>query len=551
MKKRKLATALSGVMAVSLALAGCAGTENASNPKPAEGTKPTEVKKEEPKPAQTTIIVGRGGDSVGLDPARITDGESSRVTENVLETLVAYEQDNTNIIPGLAEKWEIAPDGKTYTFTLRKGVKFHDGTEFNSEAVKFNFDRWMDKSNPYHDKEGYEYYNDMFGGYKGDPNHIIASIETPDPSTVIFKMNRPLAPFMQNLGMFPFAIASPEAIKKDKDKFMEHPVGTGPFKFVEWKRNDSITLEKNPDYWQQGLPKLEKIVFRSIPDNSARLTALTSGEIDIMDGLNPDDTQRVLDNKDLQLFKRPSMNAGWLGFNLEKKPLDNEKVRQAIAYAIDKPGLIKAFYGDFAVPAVNPMPSSIWGYNDSIKDRTQDIEKAKQLLAEAGHANGLKLKFWAMPVPRPYIINGQKMAEAMQQDLKKVGIETEIVSMDWATYLEKTRLGEQELYLLGWTGDNGDPDNFLNNHFNKNNIGGSNRSFYKDEKVTDLLLKAQSEVDQAKRTEIYKEVQQILFDQAIMLPLVHSTQPIAASAKLKGYVPHPKGNESLEHVYFE
>ncbi|PPA85661.1 ABC transporter substrate-binding protein [Brevibacillus laterosporus] len=548
MKKRKLVAALSGIMAFSVALTGCGGNTNDAA-KQGE-TKTAETKKEDKKGGKT-LIVGRGGDSVGLDPITITDGESARVTENIMETLVKYKKENTEVIPGLAEKWDITPDGKEYTFHLRKGVTFHDGTPFNAEAVKFNFERWMDKNNPYHDKEGYEYYNDMFGGYKGDKDHVIASVDVKDEYTVVLTLNRPLAPLMQNLGMFPFAIASPDAVKKGTKEFNEKPVGTGPFKFEKWNRNDSITISKNTDYWQKGLPKLDKVIFKVIPDNSARLTALTSGEIDIMDGLNPDDAKSVKENKDLQLFVRPSMNAGWLGFNIEKKPLDNVKVRQAMGHAVDKQGMIEAFYSGFAQPATNPLPPSIWSHNDQIKDREYNLEKAKQLLTEAGYPNGFKVKFWAMPVPRPYIINGQKMAEAIQQDFKKIGIDAEIVSMDWATYLDKTKKGEQELYLLGWTGDNGDPDNFLNNHFNKNNIGGSNRSFYKDEKVTDLLVKAQSEVDVAKRTEIYNEIQQIIFDQAILIPLVHSTPPIAAKATVKGYVPHPKGNESLEEVDIE
>jgi peptide/nickel transport system substrate-binding protein len=547
MKKKVLTAAMASLLALSMALAGCSGSQTAQQPADQSGQKQQGQTATEPAnngPKQ--LIIGRGADTKSLDPIRETDGETFKVTENIYETLVSYEDTSTKVIPGLAESWEISPDGLTYTFKLRQGVKFHDGTDFNAEAVKFNFDRWMDKNNKYHDKEGYPYYNDMFGGYKGDKDHVIKEVKVVDPYTVQFVLNRTQAPFLANLGMSPFAIASPKAI--EGGKLGEQPVGTGPFKFVEWKRNDTITLEKNPDYWNKGLPKLDKVVFKVIPENTARLTALTSGEIDLMDGLNPDDAESVKANQDLQLILRPSMNVGYLAFNTEKKPFDNPKVRQAIGHAINKSELVKAFYSGLGEPATNPMPPSLWGYNDQIKDRDYNLDKAKQLLAEAGYPNGFKVQFWAMPVPRPYIPDGKKMAEAIQQDLKKIGIETEIVTMEWATYLEKTRKGEYDMCLLGWTGDNGDPDNFLYTLLDKNTINGNNIPRYVNEEVHQLLLKAQSSTDQAEREKLYKQAQEIIFNDAPMIPIAHSTPPLAAKKNVTGYQPHPKGSESVEKV---
>ncbi|WP_019119981.1 ABC transporter substrate-binding protein [Brevibacillus massiliensis] len=555
MKKRVLSAAFSGMLALALALAGCSGSQQAAQPSDNQGGQPEQKQPQQPaetgKTGEKVLIYGRGGDTVSLDPATIDDGESARVTENIMETLVEYADGTMEIVPGLAEKWDIDPSGLKYTFHLRKGVKFHDGTDFNAEAVKFNFERWMDKNNPLHSPEGFAYYNDMFGGYKGDPDHVIKEVKVVDEYTVEFDLNRSQAPFLANLGMFPFAIASPKALQEQKEKFGEHPVGTGPFTFVEWQRNDHITIEKNPDYWNKDLPKLDKVVFKVIPDNSARLTALQSGEIDVMDGLNPEDAETVKANSDLQLMTRPPMNIGFLSFNVEKKPFDDKRVRQAIAYAVNKPALVEAFYSGLAMPAVNIMPPILLGYNDQIKDREFNLEKAKQLLAEAGYPDGFKTKFWAMPVPRPYIPNGQKMAEAMQQDFKKIGIETEIVTMDWATYLDKTKKGEQEMYLLGWNGDNGDPDNFIYVLLDKNNIGGGNRTRYANEEVHQLLLKAQTEVDPAKRSELYKKVQEILFDEVPVVPIAHAEPGIAAKASVKNYIPHPKGTEYLKKVDME
>jgi len=554
MKKRVLSAAMTSLLALAMLLTGCGGTQTAQQPAEQPKTEtPAPAPAAEPaKGASKQLIVGRGGDSVGLDPIQQTDGESFKVTENVFDTLVGYAEESTEVVPSLAEKWEISPDGLTYTFHLRSGVKFHDGTDFNAEAVKWNFERWMDKSHPQHNKEGFEYYNDMFGGYKGDENHVIKSVEAVDPQTVKFTLNRPLAPFIQNLGMSCFAIASPKAVQEmGPEKFNENPVGTGPFVFKEWKRNDTITLEKNPNYWNAGFPKLEKIVFKVIPENTARLTALTSGEIDMMDGLNPDDAQAVKDNQDLQLILRPSMNIGFVGFNVEKKPFDNPKVREALSYAINKPAIIEAFFAGLGEPATNPMPPSIWGHNGNIKDREFNLDKAKQLLTEAGFPNGFKIKFWAMPVARPYMPDGVKIAEAIQQDLKKIGVEAEIVTMEWATYLEKTKAGEQEMFMLGWTGDNGDPDNFLATLLDKNNIGGNNRTRWANEDAHKLLMQAQSATTKEEREKLYLQVQEIIFKDVPMVPLAHSTPALAAKASLINYKPHPKGSESLEKVEFK
>lgn len=551
MKKRVLSAAMTSLLALAMLVAGCSGSSTTEAP---NTSAPTEQSAQTPEaePANEgpkQLIVGRGADSDGLDPIRATDGETFKVTENIYDTLVGYAEQSTEVVPSLAEKWEISPDGLTYTFTLRQGVKFHDGTDFNAEAVVWNFERWMDKNHPFHNQDGYYYYNDMFGGYKGDPNHVIKSVEAVDAHTVKFTLNYPLAPFIQNLGMSPFAIASPAAVQAaGADGYMEKPVGTGPFKFVEWKRNDTITLEKNPDYWNPGYPKVDKLVFKVIPENTARLTALINGEIDLMDGLNPDDAETVKSNSDLQLILRPSMNVGYIGFNVEKPPFDNQKVREAIAHAINKPAIIEAFFAGLGEPAVNPMPPTLWGHNDDIKDREYNLEKAKQLLAEAGFPNGFKTDFWAMPVPRPYMPDGVKIAEAIQQDLNKIGIETEIVTMEWTTYLEKTRLGEQTMFMLGWTGDNGDPDNFLATLLDKNNIDSNNNTRWANDEASQLMMQAKSASTQAEREQLYKQVQEIIFREVPMVPLAHSTPALAARANVVDYVPHPKGSESLEKV---
>lgn len=515
-------------------LAACSGEEGASE-EPAD----TDTSGDTEEAVPQTLVFGRGGDSVSLDPAIVTDGESFKVTENIFETLLNFGEQDTSVNPGLAKEWEVSEDGLTYTFHLQEGVKFHDGTDFNAEAVVKNVERWKGGA-----EEKFYYFHSMF---KSEGEDIIKSVEAVDDYTVVFTLSRPQAPFLKNIAMSPFGIASPTAFESAGDAFGDNPVGTGPFKFVEWKRNDSITVEKNEDYWQEGLPKLDKIIFRSIPDNSARLNALTTGEIDLADGINPSDAATVESNAELQLIERPSMNVGYLGLTTTRKPFDNALVRQAVNYAIDKQAIVDAFFQGRAEVAVNPMPSSISGYNEEIKGYPYDPEKAKELLAEAGY-DGEEIELWAMPVPRPYMPDGQKVAEAIQKNLADVGIPSKIVTFEWATYLEKAKNGEADAFLLGWTGDNGDADNFLYTLLDKDTIGSNNYTYYSNEEVHELLISAQSETNEEKRNELYKQAQAIIHEDAPWVPLAHSTPLLAAKKGVTDYFPHPTGSESLINV---
>ena len=555
--KKALLLLLALTFVLSLTLAGCSSSEEtATKPDDSkDGSKQeetnTEAGKEEAK--AKTLVFGRGGDSVELDPANVTDGESLNVTINIYDTLIDYKEGNTDLQPALAESWDSSEDGLTWTFNLRQGVKFHDGTDFNADAVVFNFNRWMDKGNPYHQGD-FPYYGYMFGGYKGDEGHVIKDVVAKDEYTVEFQLNFPQGPFLSNIAMSPFAIASPAAIEKYGDTFGENPVGTGPFVFKEWVRNDKIVVEKNPDYYQKGYPLLDQVIFKSIPDNSARFIALRSGDIDMMDGVNPDDVTVAEGDSNLQLWLRPSMNVGYLAFNTEKEPFNDVKVRQALNMAVDKEALITAFYNGLAEPAKNPMPPSLWGYNNGIKDYEYDPEKARALLAEAGYPNGFETDFWYMPVPRPYIPQGKKMSEAMQSMFTEIGVKTTLVTEDWAIYLDKTGKGEHTMAFLGWTGDNGDPDNFLYVLLDKDNAkapDAGNIAFYKNDELHDILIKAQQSGDLEERAELYEQAQVIIHNDAPWIPLVHSTPPLLGKSNLTGFNPHPTGSDKFLKVDFK
>ncbi|MGM9926413.1 MAG: ABC transporter substrate-binding protein [Bacillus sp. (in: firmicutes)] len=534
MKKRSLLLFLVLMMVISAALIGCSSDDKANgDDKDTGGSKGASTE----EATDGTLIFGRGGDSTSLDPAMTTEGEAFKVTENVLETLISFGKDNMDLEPGLATEWASSEDGLTYTLTLREGVKFHDGTDFNADAVVFNFERWKAG-----DKEQFYYYNSQFGD-------LIKEVKVVDAKTVEITTTRPLAPFFKNLAMAPFAISSPAAIEKYGDKYSDNPVGTGPFVFKEWKRNDIITIEKNTDYWQEGLPKLDSIIFRVIPENSARVNALMAGEVDLIDGVNYSDAPSIESNGELQIIKRPSLNVAYLGLTATRGPLKEKLVRQALNHAVNKETLIEAFYSGSAEPAINPMPPVVEGYNPDVVDYEYDLEKAKALLAEAGYADGFEMELWAMPVARPYMPDGQKIAEALQADFEKIGVKTKIVTYEWATYLDKARLGEADSFLLGWTGDNGDADNFLYVLLDQDSIGSNNYTYYENQDVHDLLIAAQSTVNQEERNKLYEEAQVLIKEDAPWIPLVHSQPLLAAGKSVTDFVPHPKGSDDLKEVY--
>lgn len=500
------------------------------------------------------LVYARGGDSESLDPGSTTDGESSRVTRQVLEGLLDFEPETFDIQPGLAHDWDVSDDGLTYTFYLEEGVTFHDGTEFNADAVKVNFERWADPDHEYaFTDDGYVYsmYGTMFGGFVDDDSHVIKEINVINDYEIEFVLKRPLGFFLQNLGMTYFAITSPAALEEYGAEINEHPVGTGPFKFVSWSKDDKIVLEKFTDYRKEGLPKLDEVIFEVIPDNAARLIALRSGEIDIMDGLNPDDAVSVEEDEQLSLYTRAENNIGYLGFNVQKEPLDNKELRHAINHAIDREAISEALYAGYAKPAVNPLPPGYLGYNDEVEPYDYDVDLAKELLREAGYADGLEIELWTMPVARPYMPDPETVSEIVQNNLAEIGIDVKIVREEWAPYLEKTAEGEHQLYMLGWSGTNGDPDYFLSSLLHGSNIGTSNREFYENSEVDKLLEQAKVSIDQDERADFYKQAQELIVEDSPMVPLVHSTPVLASTMHVKNYVPHPSTGESLEEVEIE
>ncbi|MCD5324292.1 ABC transporter substrate-binding protein [Pontibacillus sp. HN14] len=539
MKQHLLRTLLGVALLTLLVVAGCSGDDDQASTENDDSQDDAKSSENE----DNTLVFARGADSQQLDPSKVTDGESLYVTQQIYDTLVTYKEDGTEVQPGLATDWQVSDDGKKYTFQLREDVKFHDGTDFTAEDVVYNFDRWVETDDSI-------YFGYMFGGSEEDPNGFLKSVEATGDYEVTFTLDKPNAPFIYTLAMPPFGIASPDAVDEHGENYFKNPVGTGPFKFNSWSKGDKITLDKNEDYFGD-VAHVDQVVFRVIPDNGARYLELQSGSIDMMKGMNPQDISGAEDNEDLQVFRRPSMNVGYMAMNTDQDgPMADPKVRKAINLGVNKEELLTLFEG-LGKPAKNPMPPSLWGYNEDVEPYGYDPEEAKKLLAEAGYGDGLDVTLYAMSNPRPYLPQPKLTAQAIQQMLKEVNVNVEIVENEWETHQTKTQNGEHDMAFLGWTGDNGDPDNFLYVLLDKDNAkegSAGNIAFYKNDEIHDLLTEAQVEQDQEKRSELYKKAQEIIHDDAPWLPIAHTTPPIAAKNNIDGYVPHPTGTEKFNHI---
>ncbi|MFN2340537.1 MAG: ABC transporter substrate-binding protein [Halanaerobium sp.] len=489
-----------------------------------------------------TLIYAQGADADALDPHMTTLGNSADVIVNVFDGLVRFKSGTTEVEAALATDWEISEDGLEYTFNLREGVEFHDGTPFNAEAVVFDIQRQLDSDHPYYMEGSYPYAGFSLG--------MIEEVRAVDEYTVQFTLENPYAPFIKNLAMFATMIVSPEAVKEYGEDIFKNPVGTGAFKFVEWVRDDQITLVANEDYWD-GRPYLDELIFTVIPNNQTRLLELEEGNIHVMEGLNPTDIQRVRDNEELELLEAPGLNVGYIALHNEKEPFDNKLVRQAMNYAINKEEIAEYLMGGQATVAKGALPPTIWSYDESLEGYPYNPAKARELLAEAGYEDGFEFTLRTYSAPRSYNPVGARLATAVQQYLSQVGIDAEIEQLEWGTYIEEGKAGRHTAAFFGWIADNGDPDNFLNVFFNSANRGSTNRAFYVNQRVDQLLADAQQITDEAAREEIYKEVQQIIVEDAPFVFLNHMKMQIPVRTNVENYVLYPTSNKYFHKVWLD
>jgi peptide/nickel transport system substrate-binding protein len=477
-----------------------------------------------PGPAPTSqLVFARGADSQKLDPADVDDGESMKVLVNIGQGLVRFKHGTTEVEPCLATSWTISPDGLTHTFKLREHVRFHDGTPLDAEAAASSFRRQMDKSHPARPRDAtFAYWSAMF--------NIITAVEVVDPMTLRLRLREPHAPLLASLCIPAAHLISPKFIDQ------RHPVGTGPFRFVEWIPNERIVLEANTDYWE-GTPKIERLIFKVVPDSATRLIQLQTDQIQAMDGIDPNDLPIIRRDPSLQLITAPGLNVCYLAFNCQKPPLDDRNLRRAIAAAIHKKDLIDDVYRGAAIVARNPLPPFVAGYNDAIPEAPTPTHRITP--------PPRPLQLQVMTNPRPYLPNPIRAAEMIKADLAQVGIPVAIVPNEWGAHLSRTSHGEHQMALMGWVGDTGDADNFLYVLLDKDTatLGSAlNICFWMNDAYHNLMIAARRELDPRRRSALYRQAQEIVFEETPMVPLAHAESLMACRASVNGVRFEPNGD---------
>jgi dipeptide transport system substrate-binding protein len=499
--------------------------------------------------AATNLVFCSEGSPAGFDPGQYTTGtDFDASAETMFNRLTQFERGGTAVIPGLATSWDVSDDGLTYTFHLREGVKFHTTPyfkptrEFNAEDVLFTFNRMINKDDPF--RKAYPTEFPYFTDMGMDTN--ITKIDKVDDKTVKFTLKDVDAAFIQNMAMSFASIQSAEyaaqLLKEGKAADInQKPVGTGPFVFKSYQKDSNIRYTGNKDYWKPDDVKIDNLIFAITTDPSVRIQKLKKNECQVTLFPRPADLKALREDKTLKLPDQAGFNLGYIAYNVmdkvkgsnEPNPLAQLKVRQAMDMAVNKQQIIDSVYQGAGQLAVNAMPPTQWSYDTTIKDAPYNPEKAKELLKEAGVKDGTEIVLWAMPVQRPYNPNAKLMAEMLQSDWSKIGLKVKIQSYEWGEYIKRSKGGENQAMLIGWSGDNGDPDNWLNVLFGCDSLEGNNFSKWCDKKFDDIVKQAKRTSDQGKRTELYKQAQHVLKDAVPMTPIAHSTvfQPMRANVQ--------------------
>lgn len=492
-----------------------------------------------------TIVVARAADVIALDLARVSDSESIEVGELVFEGLVGWKPGTTELEPRLATSYEVSDDKLAWTFHLRDGVVFHDGTAFDADAVVFSFRRLLDSHHPYYlASDDANFFRTLFKD--------VTAVVAVDRRTVSIRIARPYAPLLPDLAIFP--MVSPSAVALHGDAFAQHPVGTGPFAFDHWTRGAEVVLARWERYWQER-PGLDRIVFQVVPDARQRLVDLESGSVDLASAIAPDEWAFVELHPDLVLHHTDGNNITYLAFNTQQPPFDDARVRRACNLAVNKEPIVKLAYFGRATAADGALTPTQWGYHAAATTYGYDPVAAKHLLDEAiadGTFDPKKVyTLYAPSTPRPYVAQPERVARFIQAALDQIGVHTKLVLQQYSQHRTAVEAGQHDLALFGWSADTGDPDNFLYVLFHSDNavVGqAQNVAFYRDAEVDQLLREAQVEDAQARRSELYARVQDQLAADAPWVPIAHSELVVAARASLEHVVLSPTGHPVYSRI---
>ncbi len=476
------------------------------------------------------FIFARGSDSQKLDPADVDDGESVNAVAQIFEGLVRFKSGTLEIEPALAESYSISEDGLTYRFKLRDGVAFHDGMPLNGETALFSFQRQMDESHPGHLKvASFSYWKYLY--------QDIVSVEAIGPMELEFKLAKPNASLLSSLAVFPAFLVSPQALDTYGDAMQRNPVGTGPFRFVDWRPNEAIVLERNDDYWGVK-PAMQRLIIKVVPDNTVRVLQLKSGDIHAMDGLPPAELPSLLSDDAIDVYQEAGLNVGYLAFNLDSPRMENRDIREAIALAIDRDKLAEVALSGAGRAAHYPVPKGFPGYPEVEQPIPLDLAKARQLIEPHLHLFDTPLEILVMNAPRIYFPEPLTIATFIQGQLKEIGLPVRVVSSDFKAQLHALRNGEFEAGLIGWVGDNGDADNFLSVFFASwaaEKGSATNYSFYRNEEMDRLLLAGRAATSLDQRANVYSQVLEKWRQDLPILPLVHSDDLFAMNSDYEGF----------------
>jgi len=495
-----------------------------------------------PLASTAVLTVAISSDVVGLDPALTTDGVSFQVAAQLYDTLVAYQPGTSVPISGLADSWIVSPDGKTWTFNLRPGLKFQDNTSFDANAVAFNFNRWWDPANPAH-TGSFDYFGFVFGGFKGEPGCLLTGIGALNATQFQMTLTQALSPLPSTLALPAFAIASPTAIQAGT--LVTTPVGSGPFTFVEWIPDDHVRLQANANYWSSP-PHVSSLTFKVITSTANQLTALQSIAVHSAYNLGPGEVSAASSDPRLRVLWRSPSNVGYLGINRAHSPLGNLQVRQAIAHAVNRAQIIANYYPDGTEFDSQFLPSGIWGRDPTITNYTYDPALARSLLTQAGFPHGFTTTLSYRDVVRGYLPNPAQTVAVIAADLQAVGITTTITVYESGTFLAKAANGELDLYLLGWGADYLHPDNF----FNPILCAGYLAFGPKDTELCDQVQASRAEFNFNNQLTQYQWASRRVYDTLPLLPLAHTRSALVTRREILGLSASPMAIEAYKDATF-
>ena len=507
---RAMSLVLAAAMALSLAACGGNQENNGSGGGTAGGYK-------------NTLTWAQGADVTSLDPHQGKETPAVQVNTQIFDTLVTVDPETNEVVPQIAESWE-QTDDQTYVFKIREGIKFHDGSDLTAEDVKFSLDRAR---------------NSAAVSYIVN---FIEEVTVDDDHTVTVKTTAPYAPTLRNLAIPFAAIVQKAVVEADENAFIQNPVGSGPYKFVEWNHGDHVTLKAFDDYYA-GKPETENLIMKVIPETSQRTIALETGEVDLAYDLAVNDIPKVNSDDKLTVYEIPSLTCWYVSMNMNKKPFDNPKVREAMSMAIDRQTIIDTINAGSGQTADAIIAPAVFGYySTGVKE--YNPTKAKELLAEAGYPNGFSTTLW---------VNDNQsrieMCQAMQAMLLEVGVQCNLEVLEFGSFISRTTAGDHDLAYFGWTTSSGDADySYYSLEHSTQQGAAGNRSFLADPDVDKLIEEARSNTNEEERKELYKELAIKLDEINNNIPVYYSSINVGANKKVEGFVMDANGYHSLEKV---